>query len=93
MKLLRDSYGSQLNIFETTIPFSIRVKECGKAGESIYRYDAKGKAAAAFEQLAGEVLAYRNDNRRFNYKNHTSDGIHGVLVFNGEHNFTSEWVR
>jgi chromosome partitioning protein len=58
MKLLRDSYGSQLNIFETTIPFSIRVKECGKAGESIYRYDAKGKAAAAFEQLAGEVLAY-----------------------------------
>jgi chromosome partitioning protein len=58
MQLLRDSYGNRLNIFETTIPFSVRVKECGKAGESIYQYDAKGKAAAAFEQLAGEVLAY-----------------------------------
>jgi chromosome partitioning protein len=58
MELLRDSYGSRLNIFETVIPFSVRVKECGKAGESIYKYDEKGKAAQAFEQLTREVLEY-----------------------------------
>jgi chromosome partitioning protein len=58
MELLRDSYGSRLNIFETVIPFSVRVKECGKAGESIYKYDEKGKAAHAFEQLTREVLEY-----------------------------------
>lgn len=58
MKLLRDSYGDRLNIYETSIPFSVRVKECGKAGESIYSYDGKGKAAQAFEQLTREVLEY-----------------------------------
>lgn len=58
MELLRSSYGDRLNIYQTVIPFSIRVKECGKAGESIYKYDEKGKAARSFGKLTEEVLEY-----------------------------------
>ena len=43
-------------LFDTVIPSSIRLEECSKAGESIYLYDGKGKAAVAFENLVQEVI-------------------------------------
>lgn len=56
MEQLREAYGSQLKIFDTVIPSSIRLEECSKSGESIYLYDGKGKAAVAFESLVREVI-------------------------------------
>ena len=55
---LRESYGSQIKVFDTMIPESVRAKECTAYGISIYRHDPRGKVAKAFEELTKEVLAY-----------------------------------
>ena len=47
---------SQLPIFETEIPFSVRAAETAAESKSIYAHDAKGKVAAAYESLTKEVL-------------------------------------
>lgn len=57
MEMLRSAYGDQIHIFESYIPFSVRMKEAVREGESIFKYDPKGKIAAAYERLAEEVLA------------------------------------
>ena len=57
MDLLHNVYGSQLRIFESYIPFSVRMKEAVREGESIYKYEPGGIVALAFEKLTEEVLA------------------------------------
>lgn len=57
---LRKAYGDQLKIFDTYIPFSVRIKESCKAGVSIFSYAPKCKAAKAYENLGKELLAYEN---------------------------------
>mgnify|MGYP000531571419 CR=1 FL=1 len=44
MELLRNVYGSQIHIFDNYIPFSVRMKEAVREGQSIFSYDPKGKA-------------------------------------------------
>lgn len=55
---LREAYGSQIKVFDTMIPESVRAKECTAFGVSIYKHDPRGKVAKAFEELTGEVLAH-----------------------------------
>lgn len=55
--LLMETYGEKVRIFENTIPMSIRAAEVSAVGVSIFKHDPKGKAAAAYEGLTGEVLA------------------------------------
>ncbi len=43
--------------FDTIIPRSVRLSEAPSHGESIFRYDPGGRAAAAYDALAAEVLA------------------------------------
>ena len=57
MDLLHNVYGSQLRIFESYIPFSVRMKEAVREGESIYKYEPGGNVALDFEKLTEEVLA------------------------------------
>ena len=57
MDLLHDDYGSQLRIFESYIPFSVRMKEAVQEGESIFKYEPGGNVAQAFGKLTEEVLA------------------------------------
>ena len=57
MDLLHDVYGSQLRIFESYIPFSVRMKEAVREGESIFKYEPGGNVAQAFGKLTEEVLA------------------------------------
>ena len=45
MELLRNVYGSQIHIFDNYIPFSVRMKEAVREGQSIFSYDPKGKAS------------------------------------------------
>lgn len=56
-KLLRDSYGESVKIFDTSIPMSVKVAEATAEGKSIYIHDPKGKAAIAYMALTEEVLA------------------------------------
>lgn len=57
IELLKDTYGSTIHIFTTTIPKSVRAEESTAEGVSIYKYDPNGKAAQAYESLTKEVLA------------------------------------
>lgn len=53
---LRGSIGTQLNIFSTEIPRSVRAVEASVTGGSIFEYDRNRKVAQAYEQFAKEVL-------------------------------------
>jgi len=57
MELLHNVYGNQIHVFEHFIPFSVRMKESVREGQSIFCYDTKGKVADAYRKLAEEVLA------------------------------------
>jgi chromosome partitioning protein len=56
ISLLNESYGSHLNIFQTRIPFSVRLAEISSIGKSIYAHNPHGKAAQAYENLTKEVI-------------------------------------
>ena len=56
MELLRNAYGSQIHIFDNYIPFSVRMKEAVREGQSIFSYDPKGKATEAYRRVTEEVL-------------------------------------
>lgn len=57
MEILKNAYGSQLHIFQSVIPASVRAREAGKHGVSIFKHDGKGRVAAAYAGLADEVMA------------------------------------
>ena len=54
---ITEAYGDNINIF-TPIPRSVRVEEQAALGVSIFNYDPRGKAAAAYASVAKEVLDY-----------------------------------
>lgn len=57
MEMVKEAYGSQLRFFQSIIPSSVRAREAGKYGISIFRHDPKGRVAAAYAGLADEVMA------------------------------------
>lgn len=56
LALLHETYDTSINIFDTTIPFSVRASETSITGKSIYNYDPKGKVAIAYNSLVQEVI-------------------------------------
>ena len=54
--LLRETYGSKINVFSSEIPHSVRAKEASAEGKSIFAHDPNGKVAAAYKTLTEEVL-------------------------------------
>ena len=50
--------GGQLRIYDTEIPFSVRMAESAAEGKSIFAYDPKGKVAAAYKALTEEVMQH-----------------------------------
>ena len=54
--LLSDTYGSNIRIFKQSIPASVRAAEPPAEGISIYKHDAKGKVAKAYQSLTEEVM-------------------------------------
>lgn len=54
--LLRETYGSKIKVFDSTIPHSVRAAEIASCGKSIYAHDPKGKVAEAYRALTKEVL-------------------------------------
>ena len=56
ISMIEDAYGGKIYIFREHIPRSIRAAETSAHGKSIYLHDPKGKAAAAYAALTGEVL-------------------------------------
>ncbi len=54
--LVYDTYSSQIKVFDTEIPLSVRAAEVSVEGTSIYSYDPKGKAVLAYTSLTKEVI-------------------------------------
>lgn len=55
--------GSNLQVLNTEIPFSVRAAECSVEGKSIFAHDGKGKVAAAYAALVEEVSAIEQRSR------------------------------
>lgn len=55
-KLVYETYSTDVKVFETRIPLSVRTAETSLEGRSIYKYDPKGKASEAYRILTKEVL-------------------------------------
>lgn len=51
----RKNFGSEIHIFNNTIPSSIRVAELSSLGVSIFEHEPKSEAAFAYNELAKEV--------------------------------------
>ena len=64
---IKSAYGQKIKVFDAQIPFAISVVDASAAGKSIFSYDKRGKAAAAYEQFSKEVAdigeKQRNKNR------------------------------
>lgn len=55
---LRETYGTKIRIFKSTIPMSVRAAETSAEGISIYSHCPKSKVAAAYMNLTQEVLEH-----------------------------------
>ena len=55
------STNTPLPVFQTEIPFSVRMAESTAMGKSIFSHDPRGKVAAAYETLTKEVMAHERE--------------------------------
>jgi chromosome partitioning protein len=55
---VNEVYGKTIPVFPIEIPVSVRASETSQAAKTIYDYDPKGKAAAAYHALTQEVLEH-----------------------------------
>lgn len=55
-KLLEDSCGKNIKIFDTHIPDTVRVGEANYSSQSIIEFDSESKAAIAYKNFALEVM-------------------------------------
>ena len=62
--MLQESYGNDVGIMESFIPFSVKVAEASSEGISIFRYAPKCKAAEGFSRLTKEVLKGEENQTR-----------------------------
>ena len=66
---LRNTYGSKLKIFKTTIPRGVKAAEGSTKGESVFTYDKSSKPAIAYKNFTKEVL----DNERKEIRSRNSE--------------------
>ena len=66
--LIRSTYGGSVKVFDSEIPMSVRAIECGAEGKSIFQHDPKGKVAAAYANLALEVIENAEREQRRAHK-------------------------
>ena len=62
--LIREAYGSNIKVFSTDIPRSVRAAEISAEGRSIFEHDPKGKVAEAYHVLTKEVLSDAEKRRK-----------------------------
>lgn len=54
-RAIREQYGTALRVFDTVVPRAVSAAESAAEGESVFSYDASGRVARAFADLAEEV--------------------------------------
>ena len=63
-RLIRDTYGSKISVFEAEIPHSVRAAEASLAGKSIFAYAPGGKVAQAYHALTKEVIQLEKQRQK-----------------------------
>lgn len=48
-QLIRKTYGSNIKVFKTEIPLSVKAAETSAVGKSIYSYDKNGKVVDVYK--------------------------------------------
>lgn len=66
--LIRENYGSNLKVYQTDIPRSVRAEEISAEGKSIFRHDPKGKVAEAYRILTREVISNAEKRRKHQFE-------------------------
>lgn len=56
LALIREAYEGQVNIFDTSIPSTVKVPEAVQSSQSIIEYAPHHKASKAYRDLAKEIL-------------------------------------
>lgn len=64
INIVRQHYGSGIRVFNTEIPQSVKAAESVEYGKSIFSHDKNGKAAKAYAELAKEVIALEQPERK-----------------------------
>ncbi len=64
VSLIRQTYGRNPTVFDTTIPISVKAKESSVEGKSIFEHDGNGKVAEAYEKFTKEVLSGGKEERQ-----------------------------
>lgn len=72
---LESSYGSYVNIFDSTIPKATKVAESTASGSSIFVYDKSNKVAESYNNLAKEVIDIGNERVRNETTKSTKDAV------------------
>lgn len=62
--LIRENYGTNLKVYQTDIPRSVRAEEISAEGKSIFRHDPKGKVEEAYRILTREVISNAEKRRK-----------------------------
>ncbi len=63
-ELLRETYGGNIRIFQSEIPFSIKGAEMSAYGKSIFSFEPRGKIAAAYENFTREVMEVERQRKK-----------------------------
>ena len=63
-KLIRDTYGSNIRVFDAEIPKATKAAETSAMGFSIFKHDPNGKVASAYKAVTKEVIADAEARRR-----------------------------
>jgi len=64
INIVRQHYGSNIRVFDTEIPQSVKAAESVENGKSIFSHDNKGKVAQAYRALAKEVIDLEQPERK-----------------------------
>ncbi len=63
-KLIRDTYGSNIRVFDAEIPKATKAAETSAMGFSIFKHDPNGKVAEAYRKVTKEVIADAEARRK-----------------------------
>ncbi|MBP5181122.1 MAG: ParA family protein [Clostridiales bacterium] len=63
-KLIRDTYGSNIRVFDAEIPKATKAAETSAMGFSIFKHDPNGKVASAYKAVTKEVIADAEARRK-----------------------------
>lgn len=67
---LRESFGTRIKMFDSSIPIAVKAAEVSSKGQSIYAYEPNSPVAKAYTEFTKEVLADANRQKERLHASH-----------------------